>query len=312
MANQPASAGSACAAAAAVPASGTASGSARAAAAAVPAAGPASGPAFAAGAAVPAPGRASAGCAFAAGAAVCNPVRVGTDCSGIGMALFALRALGVSFHHVFASDVDPNARAFLQEHHPADIMYHDLRNRHLDDMPSVDLYIAGFPCQPFSSSGFLQCFGAFGGKGLLFFQILEYIKVKQPRAFLLENVAGLLTVNQGTCFSLSALVGYQSQWRLMNTQDHGVPQNRPQVFIVGMLQRMCFTPFRFPDPLSPTPFELFLDLRVMPAMILSMSPGSLIATVRLHGVARFGECHPASPGLEAAAVVIGSPTGVGE
>jgi DNA (cytosine-5)-methyltransferase 1 len=195
------------------------------------------------------------------------------------MALFALRALGVSFHHVFASDVDPNARAFLQENHPADIMYHDLRNRHLDDMPSVDLHIAGFPCQPFSSAGLLQGFGALGENGLLFFHILEYIKVQQPRAFLLETVAGLLTVNQGACFqeiwlSLSALVGYQSQWRLMNTWDHGVPQNRPQVFIVGMLQRMCFTPFQFPGPLPPTELELFLELRLWRPSLEDLPPTS--------------------------------------
>lgn len=165
------------------------------------------------------------------------PLRVGTDCSGIGTPLLALRALGIVFHHVFASEIDPQARRTLQANHPADIVYTDLRRRDLHAVPQVDVYIAGFPCQPFSLAGLQHGFMAHGGNGLLFFDILAYIKLKQPIIFILENVAGLLTVDGGQCFhaiwmGLSSLWAYNVHWRVLNTCQHGIPQNRPRVFLL--------------------------------------------------------------------------------
>jgi DNA (cytosine-5)-methyltransferase 1 len=194
-------------------------------------------------------------------------LHVGTDCSGMGMPLLALRGLGITFRHIFASDTSLAARATLQANTPPEIMYDDLRHRSLEKVPAVDLYIAGFPCQPFSMAGLQHGFAAAGGNGLLIFHILAYIRYKQPRVFILEIVAGFVYAAGGEYFmavtrELRSLQRYNLFWQILNTKEHGVPQNRPRVYFVGILQEFDSGGFAFPSPLTATPsIEAFLDLR---------------------------------------------------
>ena len=63
---------------------------------------------------------------------------------------------------------------------------------------------------------------------------------KKPRLLFLENVKGLLSHQKGRTFGiiLAAMdeLGYDLQWEVLNSKDHGVPQNRERVFIVGRLR----------------------------------------------------------------------------
>lgn len=74
----------------------------------------------------------------------------------------------------------------------------------------------------------------------MFFEIARIIKEKQPRLLLLENVKGLLSHDQGRTFLIiiSTLdeLGYDCQWQVLNSKNHGVPQNRERVFIIGHLR----------------------------------------------------------------------------
>ena len=103
----------------------------------------------------------------------------------------------------------------------------------------VDIIAGGFPCQAFSIAGkrlgFLD-----STKGTLFFDIARAAKQIKPRYLFLENVKGLLNHDGGNTFRtiLNALdeLGYDVEWRVLNSKDFGVPQNRERVYIIGHLR----------------------------------------------------------------------------
>ncbi len=116
--------------------------------------------------------------------------------------------------------------------------YGDITKINAKKLPDFDLLVGGFPCQAFSVAGKRK--GFLDTRGALFFEIARIIKQKQPRLLLLENVKGLLSHNQGQTFytiitTLDEL-GYDCQWQVLNSKNHGVPQNRERVFIVGHLR----------------------------------------------------------------------------
>lgn len=104
---------------------------------------------------------------------------------------------------------------------------------------SVDIIAGGFPCQAFSIAGkrlgFLD-----STKGTLFFEIARAAKQIKPRYLFLENVKGLLNHDGGNTFRtiLNTLdeLGYDVEWRVLNSKDFGVPQNRERVYIIGNLR----------------------------------------------------------------------------
>ena len=79
---------------------------------------------------------------------------VGTDCSGMEAPIQALKNLGVKFRHRFSSEIDASCMEMIRANAPPDILYDgDIRNRDNTETPAVDLYVCGFPCQPFSNVG---------------------------------------------------------------------------------------------------------------------------------------------------------------
>jgi len=105
------------------------------------------------------------------------------------------------------------------------------------ELPDFDLLVGGFPCQAFSIAGKRRGFN--DTRGTLFFDIARILKEKHPRNFILENVKGLLSHDNGRTFKtiISTLVelGYGVEWQVLNAKNFGVPQNRERVFIVGHL-----------------------------------------------------------------------------
>ena len=104
-------------------------------------------------------------------------------------------------------------------------------------LPDFDILFAGFPCQPFSTMGKGQGFA--DDRGVLFFNIEMILKAKKPKYFILENVRGLINIQNGEAmkYIMKSLekIGYQSTYWLLNAADYGVPQTRRRVFIVGEL-----------------------------------------------------------------------------
>ncbi|HAM2078077.1 TPA: DNA (cytosine-5-)-methyltransferase [Listeria monocytogenes] len=103
---------------------------------------------------------------------------------------------------------------------------------------TIDVICGGFPCQSFSIAGKRRGFEDI--RGTLFFDIARAAKQIKPRYLFLENVKGLLSHNKGQTFAtiLRTLheLGYDAEWQVCNSKNHGVPQNRERVFIIGHLR----------------------------------------------------------------------------
>lgn len=104
---------------------------------------------------------------------------------------------------------------------------------------TVELICGGFPCQAFSIAGKRKGF-LDETRGTLFFEIARAAEQIKPRTLFLENVRGLLSHDKGRTFGiiLNTLdeLGYDCEWQLLNSKNHGVPQNRERVFIIGHLR----------------------------------------------------------------------------
>lgn len=105
------------------------------------------------------------------------------------------------------------------------------------DIPSFDLLLAGFPCQPFSNAGLKKGFD--DTRGTLFFNLAQIIEYHRPKAVFLENVKGLLSHDKGRTFTtikkvLEEDLGYKVHYKVHNAKDFGVPQNRQRIFIIAL------------------------------------------------------------------------------
>lgn len=189
-------------------------------------------------------------------------LRLGSDCSGYNAAGLALENIGVKYTDVFLCDIDPHVRKVLRKSFPnLGAMYKDITARHLDATPTVDLYTAGFPCQPYSSQGRRGGQHDQRGKPIVD-AILQYLRHRHPRAFVLENVCGLVQQNREffdwILDQLRRIVDaggdeyYALEWGFMDAKDFGVPQSRRRVLIVGLSRCHIVKPFTFPEP-TPTP-----------------------------------------------------------
>lgn len=120
-------------------------------------------------------------------------------------------------------------------------------------IPDFDIITGGFPCQPFSQAGLKKGFNE--TRGTLFFDIANIMKEKQPKAFFLENVRGLLTHDGGRTFAtiqrvLTEELGYSFFYKVVKASDYGVPQHRPRLFMVGFKDKSI--DFEFPEPVKLT------------------------------------------------------------
>lgn len=124
--------------------------------------------------------------------------KVGTDCSGIEAPIEALTQMKVRFDHEFSCDSDKYCREEIVANHCPRILFHDMMKRKLSDVPYVDLYVCGFPCQSFSNAGDKLGFSDDRkSRNQIFFKCVSLIRRKKPKVFILENVNTLVTHDKG-------------------------------------------------------------------------------------------------------------------
>lgn len=168
--------------------------------------------------------------------------------AGIGGFHMALSSVGGEC--VFASEFDKFAAKTYEYNHKLK-PFGDIKDVNITSIPDFDVLCAGFPCQPFSKAGKKQ--GLSDARGTLFFNIAQIISEKQPKAFILENVRGLLTHDDSKTFNiihdiLDNKLGYKVFYKVIKASDFGLPQLRPRLFIVGIRQDY-YSSFNFPSPI---------------------------------------------------------------
>jgi DNA (cytosine-5)-methyltransferase 1 len=176
-------------------------------------------------------------------------LRVGTDFSGIGAPEQALTQLNVPHVVEFACDFDKFAKQSYLSNYSPNIFYDNVATRDHSSAPEVDLYVGGFPCQTFSIAGKRAGFN--DTRGTLFFDLLQYLKLKTPKYFILENVKGLVNHDKGNTYKtiMTCLreLKYTLYAKVLNTKHYGIPQNRERIFIVGFRDEHYF---EFPQKIN--------------------------------------------------------------
>lgn len=140
----------------------------------------------------------------------------------------------------------------------------DITTMDFSVLPSdIDMIIGGPPCQSFSASG-RRAGGATGKldkRGNLFKSYCEVVDLLKPQAFLFENVRGILGTNKGKDFqeivSAFEALGYHVEYRILDAEDYGVPQQRERMFIVGHKLDHSFLyprPIFGPDSINKLPY----------------------------------------------------------
>ncbi len=139
----------------------------------------------------------------------------------------------------------------------------DIRTLSSEEIPTHDVLVAGFPCQPFSIAGVSKKNAlnrphgfACEAQGTLFFEVARIIKDRQPKAFLLENVKNLVNHDKGVTFRviydvLTKELGYFVDKRVLDAKSW-VPQHRERIFIAGFREETDFTfdTMKVRDPMS--------------------------------------------------------------
>jgi len=164
---------------------------------------------------------------------------------------------GIGGRCVFTSEWDKYSRQTYEANFPADdnhVFAGDIRpfGEAPSLLPSHDVLLAGFPCQPFSIAGVSKknALGRPHGfadktQGTLFFDIKQIIAHHRPAAFLLENVKNLERHDRGETFAvirdtLANELGYRIDWRVISSRPW-VPQKRERIFIVGFREDCGFS-----------------------------------------------------------------------
>lgn len=152
------------------------------------------------------------------------------------------------FKTIWANDMDANACKTHQNWSKATVVCGDISKVDYAAIPVSDVILGGFPCQGFSLSGPRKIDDS---RNVLYKHYVKLVSQNKPKAFIGENVKGLLTMGEGKI--IDAIVadfaecGYDVYCKLLNAKNFGVPQDRERVIIVGFRQDLNVRDFKLPD-----------------------------------------------------------------
>lgn len=179
-------------------------------------------------------------------------VRLGTVFSGIGAIEHAFQRLKLKHEIVFAGDIDNNCKKsyFANYDIAEEDWFTDVRGFDATKYKGkVDFIVGGAPCQAFSMVG--KRLGFEDARGTLFYEFARVVKETEPKVFLFENVKGILNHDGGRTWhvihDIFEELGYDVHFRVLNSRDYGIPQNRERLYCLGFKKE---TDFKFPAPIE--------------------------------------------------------------
>jgi len=170
------------------------------------------------------------------------------------------RAFGKSIETVFISEWDENAQKTYKANFKDKIeIAGDITKIDEKDIPAFDICLAGFPCQAFSLAGRKQGFDDdYKGlcRGTLFLDVARICEYHKPKVIFCENVKGLVIHDRGRTFRIIVKtfedLGYKVFYKVLNSKDFGVPQNRERIYIVAFRNDIAPDNFVFPEKTDDT------------------------------------------------------------
>lgn len=224
---------------------------------------------------------------------------IATVFSGIGSPEFALKRAGIPHKLIFACDNgdisttepeddivsaiadmdEPERTEFIKSKLPRKVNFVKqtfLANHDIDEKDfffnvkfldghkyrdKIDLFIGGSPCQSFTLLGYQK--GLEEARGTLFYEFARLVDEMQPRAFIYENVQGLVKHDKGRTWEVVQRVfkslGYSIFHQVLDASDYGIPQKRRRIFVVGFKDTSVQFDFPRPRPLDYTMQDFLLE-----------------------------------------------------
>lgn len=171
-----------------------------------------------------------------------------------GIRLGFEQAFEKNIETVFVSEWDEFAQKTYKANFHDDLeIAGDITKIDEKNIPDFDICLAGFPCQAFSLAGQRKGFDDdYKGmsRGTLFFDVARICSEHKPKVIFCENVKGLTIHDKGRTFkvivNILREIGYTVFYKVLNSKDFGVPQNRERIYIVAFRNDIAPGEFIFP------------------------------------------------------------------
>lgn len=175
------------------------------------------------------------------------------------------------FNALLLNDTNKYCVETLKLNHPdTKIMHNSMTDIKCNKFKNIDVLMGGVPCQSFSQAGKRKGINDNRGKLILYF--INMINIIEPKVFLIENVAGLLTHNKGETLKyilneINKSNKYNVTYKILNSNDYSVPQNRKRLIIVGTNKKINKV-YKFPNPHKYKPIlkDVLLDCPKSPGL----------------------------------------------
>jgi len=202
-----------------------------------------------------------------------NTIDLFSGCGGM--------SLGFSwagFKSVIATDIDINCQETYKTNFPdtnfickpiSEIQFHEIEGYIIDN--PIDVVIGGPPCQGFSLANKNRNKTKDPPRNKLFYEYLKFIEWINPKAFVMENVKGLLSMHKGEVIKLildefrKAGRGYSVDFKVLRASDYGVPQHRDRVIIIGIRNDLGKIPL-FPEKTTKGPISVLQAVDDLPVI----------------------------------------------